>query len=140
VPLLNDYPDDFDPKNPRTSMRQVPRVASYRGFVLASEAADGPSLVDSLGYMTTSLDDMTDRAPDDEIEVAGGVFEHAYDGNWKLYFENLCDAAHPLFTHRSSIEAAQQQPDDAHSDGSGSDICSPSARARPTRRWCSSRS
>ena len=69
--------------------------------------------------MTTSLDDMVDRAPDGEIEVAGGVFKHAYDGNWKLYLENLCDAAHPLFTHRSSIDAAQQQSDDVHSDGSG---------------------
>ena len=69
--------------------------------------------------MTTSLDDMVDRAPDGEIEVAGGVFKHAYDGNWKVYFENLCDAAHPLFTHRSSIDAALAQSDDVHSDGSG---------------------
>ncbi len=69
--------------------------------------------------MTTSLDDMIDRAPDGEIEVAGGVFKHAYDGNWKLYLENLCDAAHPLFTHRSSIDAAQQQSDEVYSDGSG---------------------
>ena len=47
------------------------------------------------------------------------MFKHAYDGNWKVYFENLCDAAHPLFAHRSSIEAAQAQSDDVHSDGSG---------------------
>ena len=72
-----------------------------------------------LGHMTTSLDDMVDRAPDGEIEIAGGVFKHAYDGNWKIYLENLCDAAHPLFTHRSSIDAAQQQSDQIHSDGSG---------------------
>jgi phenylpropionate dioxygenase-like ring-hydroxylating dioxygenase large terminal subunit len=119
VPLQHGYPRDFDPADPKTAMRQVPRVASYRGFVFASEAPDGPSLEDALGYMTSSLDDMVDRAPDGEIEVAGGVFKHAYDGNWKLYFENLCDAAHPLFTHRSSIEAAQQQSDAVHSDGSG---------------------
>ena len=62
---------------------------------------------------------MIDRAPDGEIEAAGGVFKHAYDGNWKVYFENLCDAAHPLFAHRSSIEAAQAQSDAVHSDGSG---------------------
>jgi phenylpropionate dioxygenase-like ring-hydroxylating dioxygenase large terminal subunit len=62
---------------------------------------------------------MVDRAPDGEIEIAGGVFKHAYDGNWKLYLENLCDAAHPWFTHRSSIDASQKQSDDAHSDGSG---------------------
>ena len=42
-----------------------------------------------LGYMTTSLDDMVDRAPDGKIEVAGGVFKHTYNGNWKLYLENL---------------------------------------------------
>jgi len=119
VPLNHGYPRDFDPKNPKTAMVAVPRVRSYRGFVFASEAADGPSLEESLGHMITSLDDLVDRAPDGELEAAGGTFKHAYDGNWKVYFENLCDAAHPLFTHRSSIEAAQQQSDAVHSDGSG---------------------
>jgi phenylpropionate dioxygenase-like ring-hydroxylating dioxygenase large terminal subunit len=119
VPLNHGYPRDFDPSNPKTSMRKVPRVKNYRGFVFASEAADGPSLDESLGHMLTSLDDMVDRAPDGELEAAGGTFKHAYDANWKIYFENLCDAAHPIFTHRSSIEAAQQQSDDVHSDGTG---------------------
>jgi phenylpropionate dioxygenase-like ring-hydroxylating dioxygenase large terminal subunit len=119
VPLQHGYPRDFDPKNPKTAMLEVPRVTSYRGFVFASQAADGPSLQEFLGHMTTSLDDMVDRAPDGEIEIAGGVFKHGYDGNWKLYLENLCDAAHPLFVHRSSIDAAQQQADDVYSDGSG---------------------
>jgi len=119
VPLQHGYPPDFDPSSPKTAMVQVARVRSYRGFVFASEASDGPSLEDFLGYMTTSFDDMIDRAPDGEIAVAGGIFKHAYNGNWKLYLENLCDAAHPLFTHRSSIDAAQQQSDQVYSDGSG---------------------
>jgi phenylpropionate dioxygenase-like ring-hydroxylating dioxygenase large terminal subunit len=119
VPLQNGYPADFDPGDPRTAMVAAARVASYRGFVFASLAADGPSLTEFLGHMTTSLDDMVDRAPDGEIEVAGGIFKHGYDGNWKLYLENLCDAAHPLFVHQSSIEAAQKQPDQSFSDGSG---------------------
>src|SRR6266481_7253975 len=97
VPLNHGYPQGFDPKDPKMAMLPVPRVKSYRGFVFASEASDGGSLEEWLGHMTTSLDDMIDRAPDGEIEVAGGVFKHAYDGNWKVYFENLCDAAHPLF-------------------------------------------
>ena len=108
VPLQHGDPRDFDPNSPKTAMVAAARVKSYRGFVFASEATDGPSLEESLGYMTTSFDDMIDRAPDGEIEVAGGMFKHAYEGNWKLYLENLCDAAHPLFTHRSSIDAAQQ--------------------------------
>ena len=47
------------------------------------------------------------------------MFKHAFDGNWKLYLENLCDAAHPLFVHQSSIEAARDQDDKAHTDGAG---------------------
>ena len=119
VPLQNGYPAHFDPADPRTAMVKVPRVASYRGFVFASLAADGPSLEEFLGYAATSLDDMVDRAPEGSIEAAGGVFKHAYDGNWKLYLENLCDAAHPIFVHQSSIEAAKAQSDDAPSDGAG---------------------
>jgi len=119
APLLNAYPPDFDAADPALAMLPVARLDSYRGFVFASLAADGPDLATYLGAMTASFDDMIDRAPDGAIEVAGGVFKHAYNGNWKLYLENLCDAAHPLFVHQSSIEAAGAQSDDAASDGSG---------------------
>jgi phenylpropionate dioxygenase-like ring-hydroxylating dioxygenase large terminal subunit len=119
VPLQHGYPADFNPKDPKTAMLHVPRVESYRGFIFVNQSSTAPSLTDWLGYMTTSLDDMVDRAPEGELEAAGGVFKHTYNGNWKLYLENLCDAAHPWFTHRSSIEAAQQQSDDVHSDGTG---------------------
>lgn len=119
VPLNHGYPEDFDTKSPGTAMVGVPRVKSYRGFIFVSLAAKGQDLEDFLGYMRTSIDDMVDRAPDGEIEVAGGTFKHVYEGNWKLYLENLCDAAHPWFTHRSSIAAAQQQDDAVYSDGSG---------------------
>lgn len=119
VPLPNGYPAHFDAKKPQGGMARLPRVASYRGFVFASMAADAPSLRDFLGHASSSLDDMVDRAPDGELEVAGGLFKHTYSGNWKLYLENLCDAAHPIFVHQSSIEAAKAQPDAAFSDGAG---------------------
>ena len=119
VPLQHGYPSGFDPKSPSMAMLHMARVSSYRGFIFVNQSTDGPSLEDWLGHMTTSLDDMVDRAPDGEIEVAGGVFKHTYNGNWKLYLENLLDAAHPWFTHRSSIEAAQQQSDDVFTDGAG---------------------
>ena len=119
VPLQHGYPAHFNPEDPSTAMVRAPRVESYRGFIFASLAKDGPNLTDHLGYMATSFDDMVDRAPDGEIEIAGGVFKHAFDGNWKLYLENLCDAAHPLFVHESSIEAAREQDDEVHTDGTG---------------------
>jgi phenylpropionate dioxygenase-like ring-hydroxylating dioxygenase large terminal subunit len=118
APLLNGYPGTFDPADPRVSMNEA-RSANYRGFVFATLAQDGPSLEQFLGPMTQSFDDMVDRAPDGAIEVAGGVLKHAYDGNWKLYLENLCDAAHPIFVHQSSIEAARAQSDNVPSDGAG---------------------
>ena len=119
VPLNHGYPEHFDLDDPKLAMVRVPRGANYRGFVFASLAESGPSLNEFLGTMAASLDDMVDRAPDGRLEVAGGTFKHAYDGNWKLYLENLCDAAHPLFVHRSSTDAAREQDDAVHSDGSG---------------------
>lgn len=119
VPLRKGYGPDFDMSDPALGMMPVPRVAAYRGFVFASLAADGPSLEEFLGPMTASFDDLVDRAPDGEVEVAGGIARHAYDGNWKLILENLCDGLHPLCVHASSIEAARAQDDTAYSDGAG---------------------
>jgi phenylpropionate dioxygenase-like ring-hydroxylating dioxygenase large terminal subunit len=119
VPLPDGYGDGFDLSDPALGMVPVARAASYRGFVFASLAADGPELETFLGHMATSLDDLVDRAPDGEVEVAGGIARHGYDGNWKLVLENLCDGLHPLCVHASSIEAARAQDDGAWSDGAG---------------------
>ena len=88
----------------------VARVDTYRGFIFASLAPQGPSLREFLGPIATSLDDMVDRAPGGELEVAGGVFKHAYDGNWKLVIENHLDGVHPAFVHQSSVQAAKDLP------------------------------
>lgn len=92
-------------------LAKVPRVESYRGFIFASLAKNGPSLLPFLGHARTSFDDLVDRAPEGEIEVAGGVFKHVYNGNWKLVLENHIDLVHPVFVHASSISAAREQPE-----------------------------
>ncbi|PYM73235.1 MAG: ribosomal subunit interface protein, partial [Candidatus Rokuibacteriota bacterium] len=51
----------------------VPRVDAYRGFVFASLVAHGPTLVEFLGPLRASFDDLVERAPEGEVEVAGGV-------------------------------------------------------------------
>jgi phenylpropionate dioxygenase-like ring-hydroxylating dioxygenase large terminal subunit len=79
VPLQHGYPKDFDPKSAKTAMLQVPGIESYRGFIFVNQSEQAPPLKDWLGYMATSLDDMIDRAPDGEMEVAGGVFKHTYN-------------------------------------------------------------
>ena len=92
-------------------LKAVPRVANYRGFLFASLAETGESLEAFLGAAKASFDDFVDRAPGGELEVAGGVFKHAYNGNWKLMLENHLDGAHPAWVHASSVAVARNAPD-----------------------------
>jgi phenylpropionate dioxygenase-like ring-hydroxylating dioxygenase large terminal subunit len=92
-------------------LKRVPRVATYRGFIFASLAPSGPSLEEFLGPITASFDDFVDRAPGGELEVAGGVFKHAYQGNWKLMLENHLDGVHPAYVHASSVAVARGAPE-----------------------------
>jgi phenylpropionate dioxygenase-like ring-hydroxylating dioxygenase large terminal subunit len=93
------------------ALKQVPRVALYRGFIFASLAGAGPGLEEFLGPARASFDDLVDRAPGGELEVAGGVFKHAYNGNWKLMLENHLDGAHPAWVHASSVAVARSAPE-----------------------------
>lgn len=92
-------------------LKAAPRVAVYRGFIFASLAATGEDLPAFLGPAKASLDDFVDRAPGGKLEVAGGVFKHAYNGNWKLMIENHLDGAHPAWVHASSVAVARAAPD-----------------------------
>jgi phenylpropionate dioxygenase-like ring-hydroxylating dioxygenase large terminal subunit len=109
VPLPDGY-DGAVVGAPEHGLARVPRVEAYRGFIFASLAPQGPPLVEFLGPLRASFDDLVDRAPDGEVEVAGGVHRHTYRGNWKLVLENHNDAVHPAFVHASSIAAARAQP------------------------------
>ncbi len=108
VPARDGYDGTrFDPADPQFSIRRVPRQASYRGFVFASLAEDGDDLETFLGGIRTSIDNFCDRAPEGEVEVAGGVFRVWQHSNWKIFFENLNDTSHPMVTHESSVNAAR---------------------------------
>ena len=95
----------------RLNLARAPRVESYRGFIFGSLAEQGPGLREWLGHMRSSFDDLADRAPEGELEIAGGVFKHVYDGNWKLVIENHLDGVHPNYVHISSVHVAQGAPD-----------------------------
>ena len=95
----------------RLNLARAARVESYRGFIFASLATQGPGLREWLGHMSSSFDDLADRAPEGELEIAGGVFKHVYDGNWKLVIENHLDGVHPNYVHISSVQVAQAAPD-----------------------------
>jgi len=99
----------FDPHSPEFAMRSLARVANYRGFVFASQAAHGPDLETFLGGVRSSIDNMCDRSPMGEVEVAGGSFKVWQPSNWKVFYENLHDTMHAPVTHESSYTSARRQ-------------------------------
>ena len=100
------HPSGYD-RDAKVGMPAVPRVDSHRGFVFASLAETGPSLLEYLGDMADALDNMADRAPDGEVEMVGGRLRQTFRGNWKLHMENAVDTVHPNFVHESSVAVAR---------------------------------
>jgi phenylpropionate dioxygenase-like ring-hydroxylating dioxygenase large terminal subunit len=85
------------------------RTVNYRGFIFARLSRTGPAFEVWLGAARRALDNMVDRAPDGELEVAGGCLRTLQRNNWKVYLENLHDGMHPAFVHESSIAASREQ-------------------------------
>ncbi len=107
IPIIEGYDNTrFDPKDPQFQMTPAPRVESYRGFVFASLSEDGPDLKTFLGGARIAFDDMCDRAPDGEVEVASDCFRVIQTSNWKIFLENQLDAVHPSITHEAAGRAA----------------------------------
>ncbi len=94
--------------DPDFSMKPAARVESYRGFVFASLASNGPTLKEFLGPSIVAFDDMCDRAPQGEVEVVPTCFRVIQHSNWKLFMENQIDALHPSVTHQSTGRAAHE--------------------------------
>jgi len=93
--------------NPDCNVKRAARVESYRGFVFASLAPDGPSLAEFLGPARIAFDDMCDRAPQGEVEIVPNCFRVIQHSNWKIFLENQLDALHPSVTHQSTGRAAR---------------------------------
>lgn len=109
VPHAGGYKDTgFEKSDPQFSMSPLARVDNYRGFVFASLAKEGPDLRTFLRGIDSSFDNLVDRAPEGELEHAGGVLRFEHDSNWKMFIENLNDTMHPMVAHGSVGDAARQ--------------------------------
>lgn len=101
--------DGYDPRfGCGTSMTSLPRVASYRGFVFASFAPEGPNLDTHLGAAMPYIDRYVDRSPTGSITIAGEQ-RVRLEANWKLAADNTMDGYHPRFVHHGVFW--KQQPD-----------------------------
>lgn len=118
----------FDPKDPQNNLQKV-RSASYRGFVFATLSDTIVELNEWLGGAAEVFDNLCDRAPEGEVEVAGGVLRYQHDCNWKLFLENLNDTMHPMVTHQSVVQAAEDYiatlPPEASSQRAEAEIIPP---------------
>jgi phenylpropionate dioxygenase-like ring-hydroxylating dioxygenase large terminal subunit len=113
VPHPKSYPKSFDLADPQNHMRRIANVESYRGFVFANLAENPAPLTDHLGPMTDVIDNLIERAPEGEVEIAPSSFALEYRGNWKLHIENAADIFHPSFVHSSSVTPARNAPANA---------------------------
>ena len=87
-------------------MGAAPRVESYRGFVFASLAADGPTLREHLGAAAERIDQLVRLSPEGEVELTAGWVKHEVTANWKMLVENETDGYHPQFVHSSIFSVA----------------------------------
>lgn len=119
----------FDSSDPCYSMQSVAQVESYRGFVFATLSPDAPDLKTWLGGAVDCLDNLCDRAPEGEVEVAGGILRYEHQCNWKFILENLNDTMHPMVVHQSVVQAAEDYiatlPESAVKERSEAEIIPP---------------
>jgi phenylpropionate dioxygenase-like ring-hydroxylating dioxygenase large terminal subunit len=111
APLKNGYPECYDLRKAEFGLVPI-RVESYRGFLFANASAsmDEPfDLAAHLGPMKDCIDALCDRAPDGEIDLAGGVQKYMFFGNWKAQIENLNDLYHPPYSHESTVRSDGRQ-------------------------------
>ena len=109
LPQRPSYPKDLAPGEAEYALLHAPRLGTYRGFIFASLAPDGPGLDDYLNGIKTSIDDLVDRAPDGDIALVGGRSRYLVRANWKLQIDNVCDLHHSTYTHVSSLDETGRQ-------------------------------
>lgn len=102
------FPDGYEKcDKAELGLGRVTRVASYRGFVFGSFAAEGPSLEEHLGGAKETIDRLVQASPEGEVEITAGFLQHKVKANWKFLLENECDGYHPAFVHSSIFGIAQ---------------------------------
>lgn len=89
-------------------MVSVKHVRLYRGFIFVKLSDVGPGFEEYFGDSLSSIDNMADRSPQGELEIAGGCLRFVHDCNWKTFIENLNDTMHPMVAHESSAGTAKE--------------------------------
>jgi phenylpropionate dioxygenase-like ring-hydroxylating dioxygenase large terminal subunit len=118
IPLKNGYEGtQLHECESAKGLTVVNNVRSYRGFIFVKINDAGPDFDEYFGDSLSSIDNMADRSPEGELEIAGGCLRFMHQCNWKMFIENLNDTMHPMVAHESSAGTAKtmwaDKPQDA---------------------------
>src|SRR5207248_5839812 len=86
----------------------IRNVEEYRGFIFARLSDTGIGFREYFGDSLSSIDNLVDRSPEGELELAGGCLRFLHNCNWKMFVENLNDTMHPMIAHASSAGVAKK--------------------------------
>jgi phenylpropionate dioxygenase-like ring-hydroxylating dioxygenase large terminal subunit len=106
IPLKDGYSGTRLEANLR--LAAVKNVETHRGFVFARLSEQGIGFRDYFGDSLSSIDNLADRSPEGELELAGGCLRFLHNCNWKMFVENLNDTMHPMIVHASSAGIAKK--------------------------------
>ncbi|MCL6634139.1 MAG: aminotransferase class V-fold PLP-dependent enzyme, partial [Alicyclobacillus herbarius] len=102
VPGEDAYGPNFDKGH--LALREVPRLAHYKGFYFLNFDAHAESLTHYLAGAKEYLDIIVDQSPTGELEIIQGTQEYDIAANWKLLAENSFDDYHVAPTHITYLE------------------------------------
>src|SRR5213079_1054523 len=86
------------------SLKEAPRVESYKGFVFLNFDANAIPLNAYLGNAKEYIDLVVDQSPSGQMQVLEGTQEYDIRANWKVLVENSFDDYHLLTTHSTWLD------------------------------------
>ena len=117
IPLKNGYEGtalhECEAARGLTALRHV---RTHRGFIFVKINDAGADFETFFGDSLSSIDNMADRSPEGELEIAGGCLRFVHQCNWKMFVENLNDTMHPMVAHESSAGTAKRMWADKPAD------------------------
>jgi phenylpropionate dioxygenase-like ring-hydroxylating dioxygenase large terminal subunit len=109
VPLKNGYEGTgMSACESGRGLTPVRHVRLYRGFIFVKLNDAGIDFEAYFGDSLSSIDNMADRSPEGQLEIAGGCLRFVHACNWKMFIENLNDTMHPMVVHESSAGTAKK--------------------------------
>lgn len=117
IPLRNAYENTrLNECESGKGLTGLTHLRTYRGFIFLKINDAGPDFETYFGDSLSSIDNMADRSPQGELEIAGGCLRFMHQCNWKMFVENLNDTMHPMVAHESSAGTAKAMWADKPSD------------------------